>query len=684
MDTSFNSEDDRHLYLEEVEGTRALEWVGAENRRTLGVMAEDARFEPLQRELLDILQATDRLVVGGFSKGGCVDSFWQDASHTRGLWRRAKLDDYLQDRPQWETLLDIDALAEAEGKNWVFKSAVTLPGDERFCLVALSDGGKDAVVYREYDTVSRAFLPKGFSLPEGKQNVSWIDKDALYVSREWETGMMTNSGYPYVTKRLERGQRLEDAVTVFAGEKTDIMASRSVLRDIDKRAVMDIEIRRTGMFENHISYLTPTGPVSFPLPLDTEIVALHCDQIVFRLKSDWTSAGNISYRAGTLISFELQAGLANPDGIAPLAIFAPQAHQTVAEVGQTRNRIVVQLLSNVVGEIRSFEFAGGGWQEQTVKTPKNAMVSLAGTDTETDNVFLLTSGYLQPATLYLADARSGQISQVKSAPARFDGSGLRVEQRWATSTDGTKIPYFLVAPDNMPLDGSTPTLIYAYGGFEIPLLPAYSSTVGKGWLEKGGAYVVANIRGGGEFGPSWHQAGLKTKRQLIYDDFQAVAKDLIAAKVTSPRQLGIMGGSNGGLLMGVQLTQRPDLWNAVVIQVPLLDMLRFHHLLAGASWISEFGDPEVPDERAFLEAISPYHNLKTGIRYPEPFFVTSTKDDRVHPGHARKMAARMQEMGLPFLYYENTDGGHAAAANLPEAARRMALEFTYLYRKLMD
>jgi prolyl oligopeptidase len=316
--------------------------------------------------------------------------------------------------------------------------------------------------------------------------------------------------------------------------------------------------------------------------------------------------------------------------------------------------------------------------------PKNASVHIAASIDREDRAFVDVAGFLDPNTLWLVEPEAEGAAPVKSLPSRFDASGNVVEQFEATSSDGTLVPYFVIRPKALRVDRSAPTVLYGYGGFQVSLTPSYLGAAGRLWLEKGGVYVIANIRGGGEFGPAWHRAALKSDRRLAFDDFIAVAEDLIRRGITSPRRLGIMGGSNGGLLMGVMLTQRPDLFRAVVIQVPLLDMLRYHKLLAGASWIAEYGDPDLPGEAAFLASISPYHNLKPGIAYPEPFFVTSTKDDRVHPGHARKMAARLQAMGLPFLYYENVGGGHSAAANLEERARRTALEFTYLTRKLMD
>jgi prolyl oligopeptidase len=424
--------------------------------------------------------------------------------------------------------------------------------------------------------------------------------------------------------------------------------------------------------------------VRLAVPTKSSFQAYLDGQAIFTLEEAWAAPNGKAFAQGSLISFDLAKAIAEPKAMDPVLILAPNARQSVEGVTTTRNRLLVTLTTNVVGEVWSYAHGAKGWSGRALDLPKNASLGMVSANDRNDQIFVSVTSFLTPTSLWLGTADTGGLAEVKAAPARFDASDLVTEQFEATSKDGTKIPYFVVRKKALVLNGTAPTLLYAYGGFQVSMTPAYSGLTGKLWLERGGVYVLANIRGGGEFGPAWHQAGLKTKRQVIYDDFAAVAEDLIARKITSPRHLGIQGGSNGGLLMGVQLTQRPELWRAVVVQVPLLDMLRYSQLLAGASWMDEYGDPTDPAEGAFLKQLSPYHNLKSGVTYPEPFFVTSTKDDRVHPAHARKMAARMQAMGLPFFYYENTDGGHAAAANLKETAKRVSLEFTYLTRKLMD
>ena len=678
-----DTQTDPFLWLEEVEGKTALDWVERENKRSLDLLQADPRYGDLQAKALNIVNASDRIPMPAFRAGG-IDNFWQDQTAVRGLWRHTSLASYSTKAPKWEVVLDLDALAKAEGANWVFKGASCLAPEERLCLVSLSDGGKDAVQVREYDTVAKAFVKDGFVLPAGKQQAAWIDKDTLLVGREWTPGQVTESGYPFVIKRLKRGQGLDQAVEVFAGTKGDVGVWPGVIRDADGKHVADYVTRATGFFDSEVHILTPKGPVRLPIPTKASFQAYLDGQAVFTLEEAWTAPTGKAFAQGSLISFDLEGTITDPKAIDPVLILAPNARQSIESVATSRSRLLVSLTTNVVGEVWAYASGPKGWSGQALDLPKNASLGLVSSHDHDDQIFVSATSFLTPTSLWLGSAAKGGLAEVKAAPARFDASDLVTEQFEATSKDGTKIPYFVVRKKAQVLDGAAPTLLYAYGGFQVSMTPAYSGLIGKLWLERGGVYVLANIRGGGEFGPAWHQAGLKTKRQVIYDDFAAVAEDLIKRKITSPRHLGIQGGSNGGLLMGVELTQRPELWRAVVIQVPLLDMLRYNQLLAGASWMDEYGDPADPVEGAFLKQLSPYHNLKAGVAYPEPFFVTSTKDDRVHPGHARKMAAKMQAMGLPFLYYENTDGGHAAAANLKETAKRVSLEFTYLTRKLMD
>ena len=673
---------DPYLWLEEVEGARAMEWVNAHNAKTLGVLQGDARYEGLHQQALDIVQSKDRIPGVGFNRDGTLDNFWQDAEHVRGVWRRTTLESYKTATPQWETILDIDALASAEGKNWVYKGSNCLPPDERLCLISLSDGGKDAVVVREFDSVTKTFVDGGFDLPESKGDASWIDADTLLISRDFGPGTMTSSGYPMIVKRLKRGQSIDQAETVFTGQPTDVAVSGYAMRDVDGVIKAVLINRGVSFYESETYRLNADGSTTkLELPAKSDIDALVAGQLVVTTKQDWTAPSGQEFKSGDVIAWNLDAWLADPKAQAKLVI-RPSERQAVSAVSATRNRLVVSMLDNVRGSLEVYDPAD--WSHASVDLPRNVTVSLGSTSTTDDKVFVNVAGYLTPSTFYLADAASGATEAVKAMPAKFDATGMTVDQFEATSADGTKIPYFVVHKDAMPMDGSNPTLLYGYGGFQSSLLPGYSATVGKLWLERGGVYVIANTRGGGEFGPRWHDAALQENRHKAHEDFQAVALDLEARNITSQPKLGIMGGSQGGLFMGAMLTQRPDLINAAVIQVPLFDMLRFNKLLAGASWQGEYGNPDLPAERAWIQEYSPYQNLRAGQPYPEVFIHTSTKDDRVHPGHARKAAARMEELGYPVLFYENTDGGHAAGANLRETARRLALEYTYLTRRLMD
>ncbi len=679
---SLANDSDPFLWLEVVEGEKAIAWVRAQNDRSLKLLQSDVRYDDLHAKALTILEAKDRIPQPGF-RAEQLYNFWQDDVNVRGVLRRTTIDNYRDAAPKWQTVLDIDALAKAENANWVYKGAGCLAPDEALCLVNLSDGGKDAVEIREFDNRTRSFVANGFRLSAGKQSADWLDAGTLYVARDWGPGTMTESGYPYIVKLWKRGTKVEDAPEVFRGKQTDVGAGASILRDNDGAVQAVMYVRYSSFFETEYYLAGNKEPVRLPFPLKSSVKSLVAGQLIITLEEDWTWCG-ANFAKGALLSFDL-AELERDGTNAPATlVYMPGARESIEQTANTRNRLLVAVYESVKGILYSYAFADGKWSRTKLDLPANAAISVVSTRDHDDLVFVNVAGFLEPDALYLGDAANGNFQRVKSLPPRFDASNMAVDQFEAKSTDGTMIPYFVVRGKDVKREGANPTLLYAYGGFQVSMTPNYSAAVGKLWLERGGVYVLANIRGGGEFGPAWHQAGLKTKRQIVYDDFAAVAEDLIARKITTPRRLGIQGGSNGGLLMGVALTQRPELWNAVVVQVPLLDMLRYNKLLAGASWVGEYGDPADPVEGAFLKNISPYHNLKKGVKYPEPFFVTSTKDDRVHPGHARKMAAKMEQMELPFLYYENIDGGHAAAANQAERAKRVALEFTYLTRKLMD
>ena len=674
-------------WLEQVDGVRSMDWVKAENAKTLPVLTGDARFAPLQADALKILSASDRIATPEFV-GDHVFNFWQDASHVRGVWRRTSLASYRTAAPQWETVLDLDALATAEHANWIWKGADCRPATHDRCLVELSNGGKDAVEIREFDLKTKAFVDGGFRLPESKQTVEWLDADTLILTRDWGPGTTTESGYGMVVKTLKRGQSLDQATEVFRGDVKDVSASPNVLRDGQGHQVVLLE-RATDFFHTEVSLLTDTGVVRLSLPERISIYGLLQNTLIFKTEEDWKEDYG-QHRAGTLLAAPVVTLL--PEGPdRPIVAFnqteilVPGPRQSIDEVVVTNNRVLAAVYDNVRGKVLSFANSGErGWKSAELPGLANASVHLGSTSDDGDLVFYSVEGFITPTSLKLADAVEETAETVKALPARFDASGLMVEQHEATSKDGTKIPYFIVTKKGHSHEGSNPTLLHAYGGFQISKLPVYDPIVGKLWLERGGTYLVANIRGGGEFGPAWHEAALKANRQRAYDDYFAVAEDAIRRGLTSPRRLGAYGRSNGGLLMGVAMTQRPDLWNAVVVESPLLDMMRYHLLPAGASWIGEYGDPTVPEEAAWIARYSPFQALKPGVKYPLAYITTSTKDDRVHPGHARKFAARLAELGSPYLYFENTDGGHANGADPAANARRWGMHYTYLTRQLMD
>ncbi len=672
--------DDPWVWLEDKDGTRAMEWVAAENAKSLPRLEGDPRYRTYYEQAYAIASAQDRIPYPDLT-GGRVLNFWRDGLHPHGVWRSTTEASYRTSEPEWTTVLDLDSLGKAEGKNWVWKGSNCLQPEERLCLVALSDGGEDAVTLREFDLRTGSFVRDGFVLPLSKQNVSWQDENTLLVARDWGTGTMTVSGYPFVIKRLARGQKLEDAREVFRGAPSDQLGSWAwVMRD-GSGNTLPLLVRGNTFFGRETFVLAPGGPVKLPLPERNNLYGMVNGRVLMRPNEEWKAAGR-TVAAGTLVSVD-RAQL-NGGPVTPGIVLQPGPRQSIEGLGITKDRAVVTMLDNVRSRVVTLSPAGKGWKSSSVTLPDNSSIDVVTTTQTGNHVFLNVTGFLVPSTLWSLDASTGRVEKAKSLPARFDSSRDTVQQFEATSSDGTKVPYFIVHRKGMPLDGSTPTIMTAYGGFDIAITPFYSAITGKLWLEQGNSFVVANIRGGGEFGPAWHEAGRKTRRQVIYDDFAAVATDLFARKLSSPEKLGIYGGSNGGLLMGVEMTQRPELWRAVVIQVPLLDMVRYEQIQAGASWVDEYGSVSVPEEAAFLRGISPYQNLKRGVAYPEPYIWTTTKDDRVGPQHARKFAARMNEYGLPYLFYEDTAGGHSGDADISQGARLQALQMTYFSQKLQD
>jgi prolyl oligopeptidase len=670
---------DPFLWLEDVEGEKALTWVRAQNDRSLKQLTGDARYDRFYKAALSILEDKSRIPYGSL-RGGWVYNFWQDDVNVRGLWRRANRASYETQNPEWQTLVDLDALAKKEDRNWVWKgvSCEQSPGER--CMVQLSNGGKDASVYREFDIGTREFVKGGFELPEAKTDLTWQDRDNLLVATDWGEGTLTTSGYPFVVKRWKRGTPLSEARELYRGQREDVAVSPFGIQGAGGTKFLGINEAET-FFTASFHALTPTGVTRMTLPPKATPRGLYRNEMLFTIEQEWEIGGR-KWATGSLLSMP-QSEVSSKTPTVRL-VLAPGPRDSIEEVSVTRAGVLVVRYSNVRGQLSRFTFDGKQWTSARLPLADTGAVGIASADVDEDVAYATYTDFLQPTTLYSTNVATEKVAPIKSMPAKFDASKYVTEQFEATSKDGTKVPYFVVRSKDLKLQGQAPTLLYAYGGFLVSMTPSYSATVGQLWLDQGGVYVLANIRGGGEFGPAWHDAGLKTQRQVVYDDFIGVAEDLIKRRITSPRRLGIQGGSNGGLLMGVMLTQRPELFHAVNVQVPLLDMLRYHQLLAGASWVDEYGSPDVPAERAWLEKLSPYQNLVKRSDFPLPFIETSTKDDRVHPGHARKYAAKLESLGMPFLYYENIDGGHSAAANQRERAKRIALEFTYLSQRLID
>ncbi len=671
-----------HLWLEEVEGEAALTKVKAWNAASEPKMKTET-YKAMKKELLEVYNSPEKIPYISY-RNGLAHNFWQDETHVKGIWRSTTLESYTSETPQWDTILDVDALAKADGKNWVYKGNTCLAPDYTRCIVNLSVGGKDAVERREFDIISKSFVDGGFALPESKGGVAWVDQDHLLIGVDFGAGTMTDSGYPMVSKLWRRGTDVSEAKELMRGEAADVGVWSGTFENASGQDEIMI-VRATTFYDTEYYWIPRSGenafkPVKLPLPTKTSVSDQFKGQQLVSLQEDWRG-----HSSGTLVSFSIADFMETGDISEVHQVIKPSPRQSIGSFGATKSAVLLSLYENVSGSAYAFDFKDGKWTSAKLDFPENGNVTIGTTNAKEDIAFVNTESFLEPDTLWTIDTSDMAIEKAKALPSWFDAENMVSEQFFAESTDGTQVPYFVVHKKNMVMDGTNPTLLYGYGGFEISLNPSYSATIGRAWLERGGVYVLANTRGGGEFGPGWHQAGLKTKRQIIYDDFIAVAENLIARGITSSQHLGTHGRSNGGLLMGVMFTQRPDLFNAVAIGVPLLDMRRFDKLLAGASWVGEYGDPDdTGAEGAFIRALSPYHQIKAGVDYPVPYIYTSTKDDRVHPGHARKFAHRLEDMGLPFVYYENIDGGHAGAANLEETAHSQALIYSYMASQLME
>ncbi|HZR19285.1 MAG TPA: prolyl oligopeptidase family serine peptidase [Verrucomicrobiae bacterium] len=667
---------DPYLWLEDVTGSNALNWVRQQNAIATNELESLPIFEPTRRRLLSIMDSKERIPYVA-KHGRWYYNFWRDQTNPRGVWRRTTLDEYKKPQPAWETVLDLDQLSTAEKENWVWKGYDVLYPTYDRCLMFLSRGGADAVVVREFDLTTKSFVTDGFYLPEAKTQVAWRNRDSLYVGTDFGPGTLTDSGYPRIIKEWARHTPLGQAKTWMEGKTEDVSVDVSVVHDHGH--TYEFITRGTTFFTSEDYVRQGDEWVKIEKQADA-MVSTFEDQMLLRLRSDW-KVGAKTYPAGSLLAAEFDSALKGEHNFESL--FTPTDRTSLEAMSETKNYLLLKVLDNVRSKLYALGHSDGKWSRLDLEVPELGSASINGIDAdESDDYFLTLTDFLTPSSLYYGTVGLNNREALKSLPAFFNAKGLEITQHETVSRDGTKVPYFQVSRRGMSLDGKNPTLLYGYGGFEIPMLPAYNAGVGAAWLEGGGTYILANIRGGGEFGPKWHEAARKQNRQRAYDDFIAVAEDLIKRKVTSPPHLGIEGGSNGGLLMGVMLTERPDLFKAVVCQVPLLDMRRFNKLLAGASWMDEFGNPDKPEDWAYISKYSPYQNVFKDKKYPRVLFTTSTRDDRVHPGHARKMVARMKEQGHDVLYYENTEGGHGGAANNKQAAFMSALAYTFLWEEL--
>jgi prolyl oligopeptidase len=675
-------EQDPYIFLEQARSPEALDWVAKENERTLAAFESDPRYQQLKAEALAIFDSNDRIPFVSFRPNGLYN-FWQDKTNPKGVLRRTTLESYRTDKPEWEVVLDIDALAKAEGKEWVYQGSSCLPPALNKCMIALSDGGEDATIMREFDMVTKQFVEGGFVLDAKSQGgVEWVDENTLLVSRGFGEGTLTESEYPFTTREWKRGTGIADAREIFRGDPTDVSSGAGLLRD-NTGTIHARTAYRGISFHERLAYVWKDGAwVQLDIPTKASPYGIVDGHLLVSTDVDWSVDGQ-TFPADSLIAMDLEEWKANPNGAKKTLVWAPGPRQTKQGGSITGSSLFVTLLDNVVGKVLQFNFENGAWVSKQVPLPDNATLGIAASSDETDQIMYTVSGFLEPTTLYYTDG-SAPPAVLKTSPAYFTPEGMEVEQHEAVSKDGTKIPYFIVKPKGMKLDGSTATLLTGYGGFQVPRLPGYLGSTGKLWLEKGGAYVLANMRGGGEFGPQWHQTAIRENKQRTWDDFIAVAEDLVKRGFTSPQHLGIQGGSQGGLLVGTAFTQRPDLFGAAIVQIPLFDMLRYHLIGRGASWIGEYGDPRIPEQRAWIEGYSPYQKIVPGVDYPSPFLWASTADDRTHPAHARKGAARLKELGQPYYYFEDTTGGHSGGVDNDQRAKLQALQFVYLMKRLMD
>ncbi len=679
VSTSATNTDDAYLWLEDVMGEKAIDWVKARNQKTQSKLESDPSFEKLRGDLLAILDSDARIPM--ISKHGeFYYNFWRDKKNERGLWRRTTLDEYKKAEPKWEVLLDLDELGMVESENWVWSGASLLRPDYNFALVSLSRGGADATVTREFDIEKRAFVVDGFSRSESKGSIGWIDRDTVFVQTDFGDGAMTSSGYPRIAKRWRRGTPMSSAETVYEGQNIDMAVS--AIHDDSPGFERDFVNRAIAFYNDELYYLPADGKLTKIDAPNSSNKNVFREYLALELRDPWDVGGR-TFKAGSLLVTKFDRFLEGERSFD--VVFEPTDSTALSSFSFTKNHLILNVLEDVKNKIYVLTQMDDGWKREPLKgAPDFGTVNVSAVDPDdSDGYFMTSTDYLNPTSLLIGEIGASPV-QLKKLPDFFDASNLEIHQHFAISRDGTQVPYFMVSQKDLALDSSQPTLLYGYGGFEISLQPIYSGSVGRAWTSQGGVYVVANIRGGGEYGPRWHQAALKANRLRAYEDFAAVARDLFSRKVTRPERLGIQGGSNGGLLVGNMFTLYPDLFKAAVCQVPLLDMKRYNRLLAGASWMAEYGDPDDESQWSFIRTYSPYQNVKSGVKYPAILFTTSTRDDRVHPGHARKMMAKMEEQGHDVRYYENIEGGQGGAANNRQAAYMQTLAYLFLRQQLFS
>ena len=678
-------ESDPYLWLEQIQGDQALDWVRTQNAATQAKLGKHAVYDQIYADALDALTRKDKLPEIT-QHGDWIYYLSKSTKHPRGVLQRSPLADFKQGTPDWKTVLDIDALSAKENENWVLQEMVCHAPVNKRCLVSLSPGGTDASELREFDLETLQFVKDGFALPTAKMSASWVDADRIIVATDFGPDSMTESGYPRTAKLWQRGAPLESAKPLFTTAADSVSVVVQYFKDATNPIML---ITESQSYWSSRYYLHEGDKVTaLEIPASATVDGVIDGQLVVSLKQDWAFAGQ-HYKLGTVLLVPPQNVRADAADLRSkiTVLMEPDSTTVIDMVVVMDKTIVVSTLQNVQSQMFRFSRDGALWQRQKIELPGSGTISYAAGDKTSGEFFVRYEGFITPPTLMFIDAKL-EVSTVLQQSATFDGDAMAVAQYFAESADGTKVPYFVVMRKDTKLDGKNPTLMFSYGGFRVSLTPSYSGSYealngvyGKAWLERGGVFVLANIRGGGEYGPAWHAAALKENKVRSYEDFEAVAEDLTKRGITTAKHLGIEGRSNGGLLVGATMLRRPDLYGAVICGVPLLDMQRYHRLLAGASWMAEYGDPDTADW-AFMREYSPYQNLRAKADYPPIFFFTSTLDDRVHPAHARKMAAKMMAYGYEVDYYENTEGGHKGSATSDQLAKRIALAYTHLWQQL--